>query len=333
LRPVATLSLLLLVWAVVFTALHAVAWYFPLPVARLGALLHPQSSIALRAFDWLLLVGGIQAMFLYKQAYYSRSPFALFWLLPLLLLYLLYQLLAAHPALTVAMLDRLMCVCFAVYALVLLLWNVFRLPYTTNKLHLLSIQWSILWSTACCLYYNTDCNNALHAILMLCPGVEALVWGYDLVRSEKGLKPQKKTSKPKPVAATSLSPQVHQVSRNFEGRSHEYAARLQRWMVQKQPYLNPSFCLSDLTKVVPLNRTYLSKLCNQQFGKSFSTWVADYRLEYSKQLLSQQPQLTIKQVAAQSGFSSAPVFTRLFVQKMGITPAQFKKNLIETLPS
>lgn len=117
---------------------------------------------------------------------------------------------------------------------------------------------------------------------------------------------------------------VIQVDASFEQRIPSYAAAIRKWMDEERPYLFKEFKLTDVSRLLPLNRSYLSRVFNEGFGKNFSEVVRDYRVEYAKELLKRNPSLTIYQVAELSGFSSDTTFSRTFKQMVGMTPNQFK---------
>jgi hypothetical protein len=52
-----------------------------------------------------------------------------------------------------------------------------------------------------------------------------------------------------------------------------YRAALDAWIEKEKPYLNPDFQLMDLRQVLPLNRSYLSRFINSEYGCSFYQWV------------------------------------------------------------
>ena len=52
-----------------------------------------------------------------------------------------------------------------------------------------------------------------------------------------------------------------------------YRATLEAWLEKDKPYLNPDFQLMDLRQVLPLNRSYLSRFINTEYGCSFFQWV------------------------------------------------------------
>ncbi len=103
-----------------------------------------------------------------------------------------------------------------------------------------------------------------------------------------------------------------------------YRATLEAWLAKEKPYLNPDFQLLDLRQVLPLNRTYLSQLINAQYGCSFYQWVNDLRIKEAKRLLTENPEMKLKDIAQQSGFSSTTVFSRIFIRETGMTPRDWK---------
>ncbi len=105
-----------------------------------------------------------------------------------------------------------------------------------------------------------------------------------------------------------------------------YRAMLEKWIAQEKPYLNPDFQLMDLRQAVPLNRTYLSRLINSEYGCSFYQWVNGLRINEAKRLMTEQPDLKIQDVAARCGFSSPEVFSRSFTRETGTPPSKWGKE-------
>ena len=103
----------------------------------------------------------------------------------------------------------------------------------------------------------------------------------------------------------------------------ESKARLEAWMEKEKPYLNKDFCLVDLMEVLPMNRTYLSKFINMEYGCSFYQFVTDYRIREAKRLMEENPTMQLQEVADRSGFSSPTVFGRIFRRETGMTPTDW----------
>ena len=102
--------------------------------------------------------------------------------------------------------------------------------------------------------------------------------------------------------------------------------KLIQWMEQDKPYLNTDFRLIDIIEILPLNCTYISRLINDDIGETFFSFVMKYRIEESIRLLESRYDLTIAQIAIESGFSSPSVFGRSFLKEKGISPLEYRKE-------
>lgn len=60
-------------------------------------------------------------------------------------------------------------------------------------------------------------------------------------------------------------------------------------------------------------------------GKGFNSYLRDYRLEVSKQLLT-DTDLRISEVAARVGYSNPRYFSELFSEKYGVLPSDYQKK-------
>ncbi len=105
-----------------------------------------------------------------------------------------------------------------------------------------------------------------------------------------------------------------------------YKVTVQEWMKRERPYLRVDFKLVDVTVVLPLNRSYLSRVFNEGFGTSFSQLVQTYRLEEAKRLLFEETDIPVSQIIVNSGFRSATSFHRSFLNAYGCTPKQMRNG-------
>ena len=109
-----------------------------------------------------------------------------------------------------------------------------------------------------------------------------------------------------------------------------YRAALDAWLEKEKPYLNPDFQLMDLRQVLPLNRSYLSRFINSEYGCSFYQWVNGLRIEEAKRLMREQPELKIQDVAERCGFSNQKVLWRTFVNETDMSPSEWKAKFPNT---
>lgn len=115
---------------------------------------------------------------------------------------------------------------------------------------------------------------------------------------------------------------------SFNNKIPFYVKAIQDWMENERPYLNPDFKLTDLSSILPLNRSYLSRIFNEGFKQSFSDVVRNYRIKYAQELITKHPQMTLHKVAELCGFTSYTTLTRAFHKNTGMSPKEFKSNLI-----
>ena len=113
---------------------------------------------------------------------------------------------------------------------------------------------------------------------------------------------------------------------SFKSKMPVYVESLKNWMEQERPYLYKDFKLTDVGRQLPLNRSYLSRLFNEGFGKNFSEVVRSYRVEYAKEVLSTHPEFSLQTVAGLCGFSSDSTFIRAFRILTGMTPSQYRSG-------
>lgn len=114
----------------------------------------------------------------------------------------------------------------------------------------------------------------------------------------------------------------------FPDKLPVYRDEIADWMDKKKPYLNPNFKLMDVSTILPLNRTYLSRIFNEGFGDSFSNVVRDYRIREAEMMLVNRKDIPVGQIGELCGFSSPSVFYRAFVQSHdGVTPNRYRKQM------
>lgn len=106
----------------------------------------------------------------------------------------------------------------------------------------------------------------------------------------------------------------------------QYAEDVKIWFQKEKPYLRDDLRLTDLQRVFPISRSYLSQLFNRELGCSFSDYVNSLRVEESKRLLAAEPEASILEIAERSGFHSISTFRRAFVKHTGSIPSDYRKG-------
>lgn len=83
--------------------------------------------------------------------------------------------------------------------------------------------------------------------------------------------------------------------------------------------------LNDLCSLVSLNRTSLNQKFKQQFSCTCMEYLLMYRLKIAQELLS-NTNMKIDEIAQNCGFKYDSYFIRQFTNKLGISPAAYRKN-------
>lgn len=111
--------------------------------------------------------------------------------------------------------------------------------------------------------------------------------------------------------------------------------RLIYLLEKKEIFKNPELKLSDVSQLLKTNRTYVSRVVNEELNTNFCELVNSYRVNYAEKLLRislQSNSLSIAEIAEQSGFSSESSFYRVFKNKKGISPGVYKQLKYNLVP-
>jgi AraC-like DNA-binding protein len=97
----------------------------------------------------------------------------------------------------------------------------------------------------------------------------------------------------------------------------------------KKVYLQKDLKIWDISGLLATNRTYISRIINQDFDKNFCSFVNDYRIEHAKKLLAENNNYSNEEIAELSGFGSINSFYRVFKQKENISIGKYRDDNLE----
>lgn len=83
--------------------------------------------------------------------------------------------------------------------------------------------------------------------------------------------------------------------------------------------------LAAISEAAGLSTYYFSKLFKKEKGIGLSNYISVTRIDLAKRLLS-TTELTLTDIARQSGFTSAPYFCQVFKKTIGITPGEYRRT-------
>lgn len=94
----------------------------------------------------------------------------------------------------------------------------------------------------------------------------------------------------------------------------------------KNYFLSQDFNQQNVAKKIKTNTTYLSHVVNKNFGKTFSEYSNELKINWViKELINNQTyrKYSTQAIAESAGFKSANSFTKSFKKRTGVTPVQF----------
>ncbi|MCZ4243595.1 helix-turn-helix domain-containing protein [Pedobacter punctiformis] len=114
----------------------------------------------------------------------------------------------------------------------------------------------------------------------------------------------------------------------IDGEKNKQIESLKDFMIEKEPYLDPSLTIQYLAEQLKMPVKDLSILINLYMEKHFFDFVNEYRIEKAMQILKDpsQKELTILEILYQVGFNSKSSFNTSFKKYTGKTPTDFRKN-------
>ena len=75
----------------------------------------------------------------------------------------------------------------------------------------------------------------------------------------------------------------------------------------------------DIAQAVGLDRTYLSGLFKERYGKSLQAFFLEYRMNRAAELL-RNPMLSVSEVAHSVGYTDPLLFSKMFKRVTGVSP-------------
>lgn len=85
----------------------------------------------------------------------------------------------------------------------------------------------------------------------------------------------------------------------------------------------------DIAQAVGLDRTYLSGLFKEKYGKPLQSFFLEYRMNRAAELL-QSPMLSISEVAHSVGYTDPLLFSKMFKKVTGMSPKGARTKSAET---
>lgn len=102
-------------------------------------------------------------------------------------------------------------------------------------------------------------------------------------------------------------------------------------IVAARQYIDPHYMedlsLEQVAEAVSANPSYLSYIFRKGTGITFLQYLTNVRLQAACRLLTEQPGLSLEDVASRVGYHSASYFHKIFRSRFGISPRQWKPGM------
>lgn len=92
----------------------------------------------------------------------------------------------------------------------------------------------------------------------------------------------------------------------------------------KEHYTDCNLSLTMIAETLSLNPSYLSRYFKQQTGIGLLDYLQHYRLNAAKELIQNDPEILLKDIAEKTGFYNVAALIRVFKKMENMTPGQYK---------
>lgn len=112
----------------------------------------------------------------------------------------------------------------------------------------------------------------------------------------------------------------------YDEAEHKMFIEMEQRIINDRLFLKPKLSRDDITSLLGIPKNRFAALFTRYSGKTFNRFINDMRLDYAAQQLCQNPNFSVEAVAADCGIPVRQTFYRLFTEKFGLTPAEYRKN-------
>lgn len=135
-------------------------------------------------------------------------------------------------------------------------------------------------------------------------------------------------SKLKLVSDIVLEEKNKEESTVSEKEYNEELLKLQQYMIEEKPFLDPSLTIQDVSATIQIPVRDLSLLINHKLQQHFYDFVNTYRIEEAMEILkdSAKSKMTVLEILYEVGFNSKSSFNTAFKKHTGDTPTVYRKS-------
>lgn len=102
---------------------------------------------------------------------------------------------------------------------------------------------------------------------------------------------------------------------------------LEEIMHKEKLYLKSDLTREDVLKRLHMDKNRFARMIQSNTGDNYTNYIGNLRMEHSIQLMKQYPYYNLEAIALDSGLGNVRALHRLFKNKIGMTPTEYKKAL------
>ena len=95
-------------------------------------------------------------------------------------------------------------------------------------------------------------------------------------------------------------------------------------------YRDPELKLNNLAQKLNIPPYQLSQVLNDNLGKSFSTFINEYRINEAAERIIREPHIKIEEIGYEVGFNSKSAFFTAFKKIKNTTPLKYRESLVQS---
>lgn len=88
--------------------------------------------------------------------------------------------------------------------------------------------------------------------------------------------------------------------------------------------------LHEISGILHVDKYYLCRMFKEKTGTKLSSYLSDKVFEKSRKLLGSTP-YSVEEIAFMCGFSSSSSLSRFFKNKCGMSPIEYRKNIVQNI--
>jgi AraC-like DNA-binding protein len=121
----------------------------------------------------------------------------------------------------------------------------------------------------------------------------------------------------------------NQHTRVVDARREEISSLVQQCVEYVCNHLEERLSLEQMARMFSISREHLTRSFTKQLGISFHQFVMGARVDYAKQLMLDDPELSVAEIALLSGFCAQSHFSKIFHSMTGCSPTQYRQRIKE----